>query len=107
MPSDAILSDAKVDLSSLLGSAAKMYPSQRHALFKKLYKTSISDFVANVTSLDVAEEMLEFMSPNIFRSSLPEIRDKLNKLQDKDLVNVVYFPNALVILSLTFGSNHE
>ena len=98
MPSDAILNETTIDLSSLLGKAPKMFPSQRHALYKKLFRTSPSDFVANVTMLDVAEEMLEFMSPNIFRESLPEIRDRLTKFQNDDLVKVVYYPTALVIL---------
>ena len=102
MMSDAMLTDSSVDLSSLLSDAAKMFPSQRHAIFKKLYKTSVGDFVANVTKLDVAEEMLEFMPPDLFRSSLPAIREKLNQLSDQDLVNVAYFPASLVIFSFYF-----
>lgn len=103
MMSDAMLNDSSVDLSSLLGDAAKMFPSQRHAIFKKLYKTSIGDFVANVTKLDVAEEMLEFMPPDLFRTSLPAIREKLNKMSVQELFNVVYFPPPLVCLPrLTF-----
>jgi hypothetical protein len=77
-----------------------MFPSQRHALYKKLFRTSVGDFVANVTKLDVAEEMMEFMSPELFRARLPEIREKLNKLSEEELVNVVYFPLSLVSINL-------
>ena len=96
MPSDTMLRDASVDLSSLLINADKMFPSQRHALFKKLFKRSVGDFVSNVTKFDVAESMLEFMPPNVFKANIAEIRIQMGNLSTQDLANVAYFPSSLV-----------
>jgi hypothetical protein len=98
MPADTMLRDASLDLSSLLKNADKMFPSQRHALFKKLSKKSIGDFISNVTKLDVAESMLEFLPPNVFKANIAEIRIQMGKLSSQDLANVVYFPNSIVSL---------
>jgi hypothetical protein len=46
----------------------------------------------------VAEEVLEFLPPHVFRASLSDIREKLNKLSEDELANVIYFPHSLVRL---------
>jgi len=40
--------------------------------------------------------MLEFMPPNVFKAGIADVREQIGKLSEKDLVNVVYFPNTLV-----------
>jgi len=99
MPSNMILHGVNETtmMTSLVGKSGKMFPSQRHALYKKLLKsTSVGELVSTVTKFDVAEAMLGFMPPNIFKAGIAEVREQIEKLSDKELVNVVYFPNTLV-----------
>ena len=97
-PSDTMLHDANLNFSSLLVDANKMFPSQRRALYQKSVKSSVGQFVAAVTQNDVEESMLELMPPSLFKDNIADIRDNLGKLTAQELVNVAYFPNALVSL---------
>ena len=84
-------------ITSLVGKSGKMFPSQRHALYKKLVKSSsVGELVASVTQYDVAEAMLQFMPPNVFKAGIADVREQIGKLSETELVNVVYFPNTLV-----------
>jgi hypothetical protein len=73
-----------------------MFPSQRRALYQKLVKSSVGQFVSTVTVNDVEESMLELMPPSTFKANIGDIRDNIRKLSAQEMVNVAYFPNALV-----------
>ena len=93
-----MLRDVNLNFSSLLIDANKMFPSQRRVLYEKSIKSSVGQFVGAVTQNDVEESMLEFMPPSVFKTNIADIRDNIGKLSAQEMVNVVYFPNALVSL---------
>ena len=80
-----------------------MFPSQRRVLYEKSIKSSVGQFVGAVTQNDVEESMLEFMPPSVFKTNIADIRDNIGKLTAQEMVNVVYFPNALVSSVVIFS----
>ena len=79
-----------------------MFPSQRRALFDRLSKTSIGDYVANATKLGVADIMNQFLPPSFFKENFRKICGKMEELSLQELDNIEQFPDAIVSLHMLF-----
>ncbi len=52
--------------------------------------------IGDVLKLDMANEMLKYVTPEDFRKHIQSIRNQLKALSEEEQLNAVYFPDALV-----------